>query len=301
MKKGCILLVIFLATWINIWSQELNCSVKINSDQIEGTNKQVFTALENALSELINTRKWTETQFSPIEKIDCTMLFTITNVPNQNRYAADLIVQARRPVYNAAYTTSLFNFKDTEIEFSYIENEPLEFNEYSVDNNLVAIVAFYVYMILAADFDSFSLEGGTPFLRLAENIVTLSQANNERGWKAFDSRRNRHALVTAIQQESAFGFRNFWYDYHRRGLDDMVQNVEKGRNRISADLTTFSKIHQIDPQNVLLSFFIDAKLDELINIYSKASQTEKESVYKLLLNIYPAYSSRLAEIRKENK
>ncbi|MEG0948314.1 MAG: DUF4835 family protein [Bacteroidales bacterium] len=284
-----------------VTAQEFNCKVKINADQIEGTYKQMFSTLETDLSEFVNNRKWSEAKFSNIEKIDCTLQFNIKSIPSQDRYAAELIVQARRPVFNAAYTTSTFNFKDNEIEFNYLENEPIVYTDHTIESNLVAIISYYMYMILGMDFDSFSSEGGTPFFRQAENIVTQCQAINETGWKAFDNNKNRHALVTGVMEEKMKPFRQLWYEYHRKGLDDMVQNAEKGKSVITKSLDNLQKIYDANSMSVLLSVFMDTKSDELINIYSKSNQTEKDNVYKLLTSIYPAYSQRLEGIRKAAK
>lgn len=295
-------LIILLVCWMGFFSvrgQELNCTVKINSDQVEGTNKQVFATLERSLSEMVNTRKWTELSFSGIEKIDCTFQLTIKKVTDQTRYSAELIVQSRRPVFNAAYTTALMNFKDTEVEFNYQENEPLVYNEQTIENNLVAVFTYYIYMILGVDSDSFAPLGGSPYFRRAEQIVTQAQSSSEKGWRAFDNNRNRYALVTALLQESLMPYRRFWYDYHRKGLDDLALNVDKGRAQITRSMKALTEIREREPQSVLLSLFIDTKLDELVNLYSKTNQTEKENVYKLLMNIYPAYGSRLADLRKE--
>ncbi len=282
-------------------AQEFNCTVKINSDQIEGTYKQMFTTLENELTELINTRTWSDAKFSNVEKIDCTLMFTIKSITSQDRYAAELTVQSRRPVFNAAYTTSSFNFRDTEVEFSYMENEPLVFTENTIESNLVAIVSYYLYMILGIDFDTFSPNGGTAFYKQAENIVTLSQSLNEKGWKAFDDSKNRHALVTGILEEKMKPFRDLWYAYHRQGLDAMAQNADKGRSVITKSLEALPQLREANSMSVLLPLIMDTKLDELINIYSKSSTAEKEKVYDLLVDIYPAYSQRLEAIRKAAK
>lgn len=300
MKKIFAACMVFLSGSI-LSAQEFNCKVKINADQIEGTYKQKFSTLETDLSEFINNRKWSETKFSNVEKIDCTLQFTIKSISSQDRYVAELTVQSRRPVFNAAYTTSTFNFKDNEIEFNYLENEPIVYTDHTIESNLVAIVSYYMYMILGMDFDSFSPEGGTPFFRQAENIVTICQTINEKGWKAFDNNKNRHALVTGILEEKMKPFRTLWYEYHRKGLDDMAQSAEKGRSVITKSLSYLEQIQNANSMSVLLSVFMDTKSDELINLYSKSNQTEKDNVYKLLTSIYPAYSQRLEDIRKPSK
>lgn len=300
MKKIFAACMVFLSSGI-LSAQEFNCKVKINADQIEGTYKQKFSTLETDLSEFINNRKWSENKFSNIEKIDCTLQFTIKSVSSQDRYVAELTVQARRPVFNTAYTTSTFNFKDNEIEFNYLENEPIVYTDHTIESNLVAVVSYYMYMILGMDFDSFSLEGGTPYFRQAENIVTLCQTINEKGWTAFDSNKNRHALVSGMLEEKMKPFRSLWYEYHRKGLDDMAQNAEKGRSGITKSLSYLQQMQQANSMSVLLSVFIDTKSDELINLYSKSNQTEKDNVYKLLTSIYPAYSQRLDAIRRTSR
>ena len=301
--KRIILLVAILMFYFcdNIFSQELNCTVKINAEQIEGTYKQMFSTLENALNEFINTQKWSQAKFNNVEKIDCTFNFVIKSIPQQDRYSGELTVQARRPVYNAAYTTSVFNFKDNEIQFGYVENEPIVYNEYNIESNLVAIVSYYIYMILGVDFDSFSYKGGEPFFKQAANIVTMCQATSEVGWRAFESNRNRHALVTAFTDEATSSFHKLWYDYHRKGLDVMAQSMDKGRSVVSSTFDILQEVKSANSTSVLLSVFIDTKLDELINIYSKAPMNEKQEIYKKLTGLYPGHTSRLQDIKKEFK
>ena len=261
----------------------------------------MFTTLEAELNDFINTRKWTDSKFSNVEKIDCNLNFVIKSVSSQDNYVAELTIQARRPVYNSSYTTNTFNFRDTDVAFEYIENTPIVYNEHTIESNLVAIISYYMYMILGVDFDSFSYMGGTSYFRQAENIVTLCQTIGATGWKAFDSNRNRHALVTGMLEERMVPYRQMWYDYHRKGLDAMAQGAEKGKSVITNSLSTLKDIQSINSQSVLLTLFLDSKIDELINVYSLSSQTEKEDIYKMLTNIYPSYSRRLEDIRKIKK
>ena len=197
MKRVSFFIMCFLLLSSFLSAQELNCRVQVNSDKIQGTNKQVFTTLEQAISEYINNRKWSNAQISNNERIECTFLFTVNEVED-NRYKCDLQVQSRRPVYNASYSTAMLNFRDTEFEFNYQEYEPLVYNENTLESNLTAVIDFYVYMILGLDFDSFSPEGGTVFFQKAEKIVAMGQSSMEIGWKAFESNRNRHALMSAF-------------------------------------------------------------------------------------------------------
>ena len=300
MKRVSFFIMCFLLLSSFLSAQELNCRVQVNSDKIQGTNKQVFTTLEQAISEYINNRKWSNAQISNNERIECTFLLTVNEVED-NRYKCDLQVQSRRPVYNASYSTAMLNFRDTEFEFNYQEYEPLVYNENTLESNLTAVIDFYVYMILGLDFDSFSPEGGTVFFQKAEKIVAMGQSSMEIGWKAFDSNRNRHALMSAFIEPRTALFRQLWYTYHRKGLDEMTVSADKGRAKITEAINQLKEVRSESSTSVVLPIFSDSKLDEVINIYSKAPQREKEDIYKILIGIYPTENSRLKAIREESR
>ena len=300
MKRVSFFIMCFLLLSSFLSAQELNCRVQVNSDKIQGTNKQVFTTLEQAISEYINNRKWSNAQISNNERIECTFLLTVNEVED-NRYKCDLQVQSRRPVYNASYSTAMLNFRDTEFEFNYQEYEPLVYNENTLESNLTAVIDFYVYMILGLDFDSFSPEGGTEFFQKAEKIVAMGQSSMEIGWKAFESNRNRHALMSAFIEPRTALFRQLWYTYHRKGLDEMTVSADKGRAKITEAINQLKEVRSESSTSVVLPIFSDSKLDEVINIYSKAPQQEKEDIYKILIGIYPTENSRLKAIREESR
>ncbi len=282
-------------------AQELNCKVEVNSDQIQGTNKQVFETLESSINDYMNTTKFSEAQFSTNEKIDCQLFFTVKEYTD-NIIKGDLQIQAIRPVYNSSYTTTLINFKDTKIEFTYQENEPLIFSENSMESNLTAILNFYAYFILAVDFDSFSPRGGEQFYEKAAYIVQMAQSSGESGWKAFEDTKNRSSVLTAYTQPSTAGIRDLLYEYHRTGLDEMALSPDKGRAKITSTIEYIKKIYEVAPMSVALSMFKDAKLDELVNIYSKSPQSERDNVYEILYPIYPTETERLNKIKNgENK
>lgn len=278
-------------------AQELNCQVQLDYSQVQGTNTSVFSTLENAISEYINTRKWTNAQIAPNEKIDCRMFFTIKSYEDQ-KMTGELQVQSSRPVYNSTYTTTLLNFKDTKVEFEYSEGQPLIFSENSMESNLTAIINFYVYLILGIDFDSFSDRGGNVFYDQAKNVVQMAQSSNESGWRAFEDNKNRSAVLNAYTEPATIQFRDMIYQYHRNGLDEMSISPDKGRAGITASLETLSKIAQVAPMSVTLSMFKDAKLDELVNVYTKGTQDERKRVYELLYSIYPTETTRLEMIKK---
>lgn len=277
-------------------AQELNCTVEVNSSQIEGTDKSVFTTLQEAISEYFNTRKWTNTQFSANEKIECRFFLTVSEYADE-KFTGDIQVQLSRPVYNSSYTTTLLNFKDTKVEFTYQENEPLIFNENTMESNLTAILNFYAYLFLALDFDSFSPLGGQPYYEKCATVVQMAQSSGETGWRAFEDTKNRSAVLSAFTDKSTSGLRNLLYTYHRKGLDEMVTSPDKGRAAITESLKEIQKVYQVAPMSVGLSIFRDSKLDELVNVYSKAGSTERETAYDILQPIYPTDSDRIDKIK----
>ena len=280
-------------------AQELNARVTINSDQVQATNKQVFTTLQNALTEFINNKKWTDATFAVNERIECSMTILITEIVSDNSFKGEIQVQARRPVYNSSYTTTLLNHRDTEFSFDYTEFEPLEYTENVLNSNLIATVVFYIYTILGLDFDSFSPQGGSAFLQQAQQIVSLAQAQTSwTGWKAFENDRNRHALVTALQDNTSEAFREMWYNYHRKGLDEMAANPDRGRTTIIGLLPVLEQVKSTRPTSPLLQMFADAKLDEVVLIYSKATTQEKQEGYKMLSNLYPALTNRMESLKQ---
>ncbi len=279
------------------YAQELNCQVTVDYSQVQGTNTSVFTTLQEAIADYINTRKWTNAQFSPNEKIECKFFLTVKKYDDP-KITGDLQVQASRPVYNSSYSTTLLNFKDQKIEFDYNQGEPLIFSESTQESNLTAIINFYVYLILATDFDSFSPRGGQPYFERAANVVQMAQSSGEPGWKAFEDTKNRSAVLSAFTDPATNALRDLTYQYHRLGLDQMSVSPDKGRAKITESLQILSKIYQISPMSVGLSMFKDAKLDELVNVYTKSPQEERTQVYELLFDMYPTETKRLEMIKK---
>ncbi len=291
------LLCISLAVAPMAAAQELNCQVTVNADQISGTNKQVFETLQQAINDYMNTTTFTNAQFAANEKIECRMFFTIKEYTD-DKLTGDLQVQSLRPVYNSSYTTTLINFKDTKIEFEYRENEPLVYSVNNMESQLTAILNFYAFLILAVDFDSFSPHGGDPYFERLNMIVQMAQSSGEGGWKAFEDTKNRSAVLAAFTDPATTGIRDMVYKYHRQGLDNMSVSVDKGRAAVTESLSEIEKVFQVAPMSVALSMFKDAKLDELVNIYSKAPTDERNKVYKLLEPMYPTEQARLEEIKK---
>lgn len=291
-------LTIFLAFVSSIAvAQELKCAVEVNSQQVEGTNKNVFEALQEGMSTYMNETKFTNASFSPIEKLDCRMFLTVSEYKD-DRIKGELQVQLSRPVYNSTYTTTVFNFRDTKIDFEYKEGDPLIFNENNVDNNLTALLDYYAYLFLALDFDTFSPKGGQQFYDKAQSIVQQAQSIGEVGWRTFEDTKNRAAVLNGFTESNTSGVRDLLYKYHRLGLDQMATSVDKGRAEVTESLENIKAVAENAPMSVILSIFRDAKLDELVNIYSKAPSTEREKVYDILQPIYPTENDRLDKIKK---
>ncbi|MBD5250224.1 MAG: DUF4835 family protein [Bacteroides sp.] len=288
-----------MAAGADMLAQELNCRVEVNSDQIQGTNKQVFATLQSALNDYVNTTRWTNASFSPNEKIECTIFLTVKEYDEgSNLIKGDLQVQAVRPVYNSSYLTTLLNFKDTRVEFTYQENEPLIYSETTMESNLTALFNYYVYLILAIDFDSFQLRGGDPYWEKVASIVQMGQSSGETGWKAFEDTKNRAAVLAAYTDPATSVLRDLNYEFHLKGLDQMSVSPDKGRQTITQTLDNLTAVYKANPMSVGLSMFRDAKLDELVNIYSKAPSDERETAYKILQPLYPTDQDRLEKIKR---
>lgn len=279
----------------SVSAQELNCTVEVNTSQIQG-QEQTFNTLQEAINEYMNSTKFTQAQFSPNEKIECRLFITVKEYTD-DIVKGDLQVQSSRPVYNSSYTTTLLNFKDNKIEFEYRPNDQLIFSETTMESNLTALLNYYAYLILALDFDSFSPQGGQPYFDRLQSIVQMAQSSGEVGWKTYDDNRNRAAVLMAFTEPNTQGIRDLIYQYHRRGFDEMSVAPDKGRATITQALEILRQIQEKAPMSVALTMWHDAKLDELVNVYSKGSQAERDGVYKLLLDLYPTDQSRLNDIK----
>ena len=300
MKRYIVLLLLTLSALPLLVAQELNCRVVVNSDKIQGTNKEVFNTLQTAITEYMNDTKFTSVQLSTVERIECTLQFIVSEYTDE-RMVCQLQIQSRRPVYNSSYTSTLINFQDNEVEFNYKEYDPLVYSTSTYENNLTCILNFYAYLILGIDFDSFILYGGDPFFEMARTMVQLGHSTQEPGWKAFENNRNRSAILSAFVEPTTKPFREMWYNYHRKGLDEMVLGVAKARATIGKSLDVLKSLYSNNSSSVLFPMFKEAKFDEIINIYSKASSTEKTDMYDLLIDIYPAENRTLAKIKEESK
>lgn len=280
-------------------AQELDAKVVVNASKIQGTDNAVFTTLETAISEFLNTRKWSNAQYSNREKITCSFNFIVNEYANEGTFSCELIVQSNRPVFNTSYNTVVFSFRDPAVAFSYVEFDKLEFSDDVVSNNLTAVLAYYAYLIIGLDMDTFAPKGGTDILLKAENVVNNAQMLDVAGWKAFDDDKNRHAIINDYMNGSLEPLRQLLYDYHRGGLDEMAQNAERGRGNITTALALLQKAKDNKPMSALPGLFTEIKQDELLNIYSKGTTKEKEDVSKILSNVNPSLSNEWEEMKKK--
>lgn len=294
--KLFLIAVSFLFSWAN--AQELNCNVQINSDKIQGSNKSVFATLQKSASEFLNNRRWTDQNYEENERIECNINIIINTVDGDS-YNAEMVVQSRRPVFNSSYTTTLLNYRDLQLKFDYREFEPLEFNSSNLNSNLTAVLAFYAYVIIGYDMDSFSRLGGSPYFQAAENIVSQAQSSDWSGWKAFDKEKNRYDLISNIMDEAFKKYRNFFYEYHRLGLDEMSINSTNGRAKIASGIPVLRDVYRARPATVIISSFLDAKTDELVNVFKKGTEDEKKMVLDVLTTVNPAQTTRYEQIMRK--
>jgi hypothetical protein len=284
-----IILIVALALVIGVRAQEINCTVTINSDQIEGSNKQAFETLKKSIEEYMNQNRWTNMTYAEHEKIECSMLLIVKAV-SDNMYACEMTLQSRRPVYGTTYTTPLLNFKDNSFNFTYQEYDRIEYQQNQFTTNLTAMLAYYCYLIIGHDQDSFQRLGGTPFFEACADIVNACQSasmesSEQRGWLAFESNRNRYALINNLLDEAFKKYRSFYYDYHRLGLDEMSANVTNGRARIAEGIPVLRETYRARPATYVINTFLDAKAEELVDIFSKGTDKEKKTVYDILMDI----------------
>ena len=270
------------------FSQELQVKVTVNHSQIQGTENSVFDNLQQTLEQFINERQWTDLQFQENERIQCNLNITVSKYNrDENKFECTALIQANRPVFNASYTTTLYNNRDANFHFEYAQFDQLNYNDETVDNQLTALAAYYAYLIIGLDLDSFSPLGGTDVLQRCMQLVNNAQDLGYPGWKSFEDSRNRFAIINDYLDEQMKPFRQLQYDYYRKGLDEMVNNAERGRTEISTALEELlKKAHEDKPLSLLPQIWTDYKKDELVNIYKgKGTQKEKQAVYDLLSGI----------------
>lgn len=285
----------------DVHAQELDARISINHSQVQGTDASVFDDLEQNLMRFVNERQWTSMQFYKNERIQCSFNITVTKYDKaSNVFTCKAVVQANRPVYNASYTTTLYSNTDNDFNFEYAQFDQIQFNEEQVDNQLTALMAYYAYLIIGLDLDSFAPMGGEDVLQQCMNLTNNAQNLNYPGWKAFDSSRNRFAIINDYLDGAMKPFRQLQYDYYRNGLDVMATNADRGRAAITTALEEdLKKAHADRPLSLLPQIWTDYKRDELANIYrGKGTQKEKQSVYDILFGINASQNTAWEKIKE---
>jgi hypothetical protein len=290
-------LLLFSMLSDSVFSQELRCNVQIISSQIQGTNRQIFKTLQEEIYNFMNNTTWSDDQFASQERIECNILINLQEHTG-SQFKGSMTVSSRRPVYSSSYNTPILLYKDDDIQFRYQENEPLEFDINDFKSNLTSLLAYYAYMIIGLDYDSFEVEGGTPYFQKAQQIVSNAQNSQSQGWKAYESRRNRYWLVENILNNEYEKVRKFFYQYHRLGLDEMHDNVSRARADISESLVLLLEVHREkpDPYMFYMKLVIESKSNEFVNLFSESPVDESERVYKILAEIDPSHSKKYEKI-----
>ncbi len=292
-----IVLLLVLAS-LKIHAQELNCMININTQKVEGSDKKVFETLQNGIYEFVNNRKWTNYNFKQEERIECTMMITINDRLSADEFRGTMNIVVRRPILNSAYNSVLINAIDRNIQFRYVENQPLDYSDGTFTSNITSILAFYSYLMIGFYFDSYSPSGGNPYFEKAQEVVNAAQNSSDPGWKAFESEKNRYWIVNNYLNSANSGLRDFAYRYHRLGLDQMYEKVDQGRNVTTEGLEILQKLYNSKPNLYALQVVFDAKRDEFVNIYAdqRVPPMEKTNVTNLLKEIDPANSSKYMTI-----
>ena len=280
-----------------LFGQELNCTVKVLSPAIQGTERSVFETLETAVKEFMNNTRWTNDNYKQDEKIECNITINVTKRLAVDEFEANIIVQSRRPVYKSSYNTNLINYQDNDFTFKYTPFQPFEFNENTFINNLTSTLGYYAYIFIGLDYDTYSPDGGTPYYQKAQTIVNNAQNASDKGWKAFEGSKNRYWLAENLANSNFKGVRSCLYNYHRMGLDMMTNDLELGRKNIADAIEGLLKVHNMQMGSFLMQIFFLAKADEVVNIFSVATPDVKSKLVPILNTIDPGNVTKYEKLR----
>ncbi|MCG8838072.1 DUF4835 family protein [Tenacibaculum dicentrarchi] len=290
-------LIFILSAVFSLQSQELNALVTINTDKIQSSNKQVYQTLQKSVTAFINETQWTTKTFKQQERINCAFTIIISE-QNSNNFTASLQVQATRPVYNSSYATPILNINDTNFNFKYSEFAPLIFNPNTYDSNLVSTIAFYVYTILGIDADTFALKGGTDYFKTAENVMLQAQSSGESAWQNKIGKQNRFALIDGFLSSKFSPLRSIYYEYHRKGFDNFSADKELAKQTIQKNVISLEKLHNISIGNYMIRVFLDAKGDEISNVFSDGKPAKNtQKMLSVLNKIAPTYKDKWKDIK----
>lgn len=294
------IIIAFLLFAGSMNAQEFICSVSVSSPQVQGTERSVYTEMQKSLYEFVNQRKWTGYNFRQEEKIECTLQITISERISTDEFKGTMNVQLRRPIYKTSYNSPVLNYIDKNIQFRYLEGQNLEYSDNTFSSNLTSLMAFYVNIFLGLDFDTYSLNGGTQFYQRAQSIVNTAQSTPEAGWKAFESLKNRYWLAENLLNSTYEPLREALYKYHRIGLDGMNENMDIARSAIMDAVELIKRVNREKPNLFLVQLIMEAKADELVNIFSQASPMDKTKVVNTLKEIDPSNASKYQKILSTN-
>jgi hypothetical protein len=275
-----------------VFSQELNCNVEINSERIQTSDRLIFEDMERSFEDFLNNKKWTSDQFNVEERINCNLLITMDRNPSVGNFEATVQIQAARPIYNSNYETILLNFADRDWVFQYFESQPLQFADNLINDNLTAMLAFYAYIILTLDYDSFSPEGGTEYLEKAWNIIQNAQQSGASGWQQFESNRNRYWLAENLLSPQLKDIRELNYNYHRLALDEFIDKPDEARKVILEGLKKIQAMNKARPNSVIIISFFDAKSDELARIFSQGNMAIRRQAYDIAVELDPTQAEK---------
>lgn len=290
MKKKIFLIVLMICSGFALQAQELMCQVSVNAQQIQGSDRHIYDNMQNAIRDFVNNRRWTGYTVKVEEKIECSILITLSERVSEDDFKGTIQVQSRRPIFGSSYNSVLLNMMDKDFQFKYLETSPLDFDENSHLSNLTSVLAYYVYVIIGLDMDTYTEYGGSPYFTKAQAIVNNAQNAPEKGWKAFESKKNRYWLVENLLNQSYSAIRQGMYNYHIKGLDLMRENLQNGRAGVTTAIEQLQKTHREKPGLYFTQLFIDSKRDEICNIFASSSVAEKNKVVAMLKEVDPAHS-----------
>ncbi|NNC84852.1 MAG: DUF4835 family protein [Bacteroidia bacterium] len=299
MKKILLFLILGLFAQ-DVFSQELRCRVTVLTPQIQSSDKQIYQTLQTQITEFMNNTKWTDDKFLNQERIECSIQITIEERTSSDRFRGKIQLQSSRPVFGTNYNTTMLNHLDNSFNFRYLEFQPLEFNETTANENLIDVLAFYAYMIIGIDYDSYSSFGGTEYFSKAQTIVSNQSSSGNSGWKAFETNKNRYWLAEDMLSPIYKPIRNLMYSYHRQGLDTMREDRESSRSNIFKSIEGLQRVHRDRPGSFLLEVLFDAKSDEIVNVFSQSNPSEQARVKAIMSEIDPSNISKYDKIGSGN-
>ena len=292
MRLTVILLLLLLLLFSDISAQELICNIRVNANQIQTSDKKIFNSLQSDLYEFVNNTKWTNTNFQSEERIECSILINISKMISNDEFEGSIQIQSTRPIYGTSYKSTLFNYQDNNFRFNYLEFQALEFTENTHLSNLTSVIGFYINIIIGLDFATFSEDGGMEYFGKAQKIVSNAQNAPQKGWKAFESDRNRYWLAHDLADPRYSDYQRTLYAYHRLGLDKLAEEPDDARYEITESLESLKSVFRENPSAFILKLFFDAKSDEITKIYSEAFPNEQARIVKVLTEIDPTNSSK---------